>query len=64
MKKFRFTANVIFDAENIDDACKQLEDHFKALPQGEDIPPWFIGEMHIEPVLNIAGRTNGKLLVS
>jgi hypothetical protein len=31
VKKFRFTADITFDAENIDDAFKLLKDHFKAL---------------------------------
>jgi len=55
LKEFKFIADIKFNAENIDNACKQLEEHFKALPQGEDIAPWFIGEMHIEPIKEHSG---------
>jgi len=50
VKTFIFTADITFEAENIDDAVRQLEYHFKALRRGDDMHAWFIGEMHIRPV--------------
>ena len=50
MITFIFTADITFKAKNIDGAFRQLEYHFKALRRGDDMPAWFIGEMHIIPV--------------
>lgn len=46
--KFEFNANIFFEADNIDDAFKKLEKHFKELSNGEDSEPFFEGGMHID----------------
>jgi hypothetical protein len=60
MKKFRFTADIKFDAENIDDVFSKLEKHFHDLfiystvdsedncPGEQD--PWYLGNMQIKPI--------------
>jgi len=51
--KFKFTADIIFDAVNLDCACRLLEEHFHNLSNTEqetDNNVWFIGEMKIEPI--------------
>jgi hypothetical protein len=52
MTKFKFTANIEFNAEDLDHAFDLLAMHFERLYVGEDEPDevWFIGEMNIEPI--------------
>jgi len=56
MKKFKFTADIEFEAENIDGAFDLLEKHFLNLVhdlKDEESDNWddnwFVGEMNIEP---------------
>ncbi|HUS74354.1 MAG TPA: hypothetical protein VMY06_14945 [Sedimentisphaerales bacterium] len=56
MKKFKFTADIEFEAENIDVAFDLLEKHFLNLVHDLDDEEsgnwddnWFVGEMNIEP---------------
>ena len=56
MKKFRFTADIEFDAENAAGAFLKLVMHFAGLaadfaldePQPEH-EPWFTGQMELRP---------------
>lgn len=50
-KKFRFTANVEFEAESLDDAFQKLSEHFELLELGlEKENWWFTGSMKLEPI--------------
>ena len=48
-KEFKFTADITFEAENIDDALALLREHFRGLPDGGEGLE-FIGEMHLKPI--------------
>lgn len=50
MKTFHFTADFVFEAENIDDALAKLAAHFSARVEGEDSDLDQLGEMRLEPV--------------
>ena len=48
MKIYNYTANIEFEAENIDEAWKKLRNHYQKLLKGraEHELKWFTGEMH------------------
>jgi hypothetical protein len=46
---FRLKADCKFQAWNIDDAFRELGDHFEALWEGDDRHMDFLGEIIIEP---------------
>lgn len=50
--KFVLKADIEFDAENLHLAFAALRDHFDNLaddvPEANE-PPWFVGEMRVEP---------------
>lgn len=50
--KFRFTADITFDAEDLQEAFAKLAYEYSQLAAGEDSDPiaWFTGDMTIEPV--------------
>jgi hypothetical protein len=48
--KFRFTANVMFEAINIDDAFRILEKHFRNLSEGNDTEDDLVGNLEIYPI--------------
>jgi len=48
MIEFHFTADLVFEAENIDDAMKKLGKELWWYDK--DRPPMFIGEVKCEPV--------------
>lgn len=47
MTQFRFTADVQFEAEDLDQAFALLATHFAALGASVDLPAWFTGEMNL-----------------
>jgi len=49
MIEFLFTAECRFLAEDLDDAFKNLEEHFRGLREGTDGEFEFVGNIHIEP---------------
>lgn len=48
MKKFRLTADITFDAEDLEDAFKELKEHFEMLESGNATLMAFEGEMKLE----------------
>jgi hypothetical protein len=49
-KKFHFTADIVFEAKDIDDAINKLGDHFHALNDDDPIQSIeHTGTMQIEP---------------
>ena len=49
--EFQFQADTKFEAKNLDDACEKIASHFKAIKDDkQENTPWFVGEMHLEPV--------------
>ena len=62
MKKFNFTADILLDAKDLDDAFAQLSKHFAWLMishKVDDPGPWFEGQMNITKVEDPnAPRTN------
>lgn len=50
MKRFRFQADIEFDAEDIDDAFARLAQHFSALCNEEESELGQRGEMTIYPI--------------
>lgn len=63
IKKFKFTADIIFEAETIDQAMDKLSNHFHAL--AHDDPIYTLGqtgEMLIEPVKDMPIDRNNLIL--
>lgn len=53
MKKFKLKANIIFEAENIDDAFSMLSEHFSSLYYNSPANLLdFRGEMKIDPLIS------------
>ena len=52
MKRFILKADCSFDAENIDDACLKLSEHFRRLVQDDNYNEFFFvtGEIHLAPL--------------
>ena len=48
-KMFRCKADFRFPAKSIDDAFRQLSDHFECLSSEKESPLLLVGEIHIEP---------------
>ena len=48
-KMFRCKADFRFPAKSIDDAFRQLSDHFECLSSEKESPLLLEGEIHIEP---------------
>ena len=48
MKNFHFTANVFFDAEDIDDAFSKLSKHFKNLKDSSESDFRHEGELDLK----------------
>ena len=51
MKRFILKAHCSFDAENIDDACLKLSEHFRRLVQDDNYDEFLFatGEIHLAP---------------
>ena len=52
MERFILKAHCSFDAENIDDACLKLSEHFRRLVQDDNYDKVFFatGEVHLVPL--------------
>lgn len=53
MKRFKFTADITFQAEDLDDAFSKLETHFwrlKTADEQVEEDGWFLGTMDIKPI--------------
>jgi monomeric isocitrate dehydrogenase len=50
VKAFVLTANIEFNAEDIDDACRLLAEHFASVCQEDkESPLAFLGEIKLKP---------------
>ncbi len=58
LKKFHFTADIVFEAETIDQAIDKISNHFHVLAHDDPVYELiFKGAMQIEPIEDYAGNS-------